>query len=116
MISYETRTGTITITEEFLSKLIGSEVVSCFGVVGMIPNGSKQKILGVFKKEPALNTGIRVTGDADAIDVELHIMVTYGMNINAMAASITEKVKYAVEDITGIPVNKVAVMVDGIKE
>lgn len=116
MISYETRTGTITVTEEFLSKLIGSEVVSCFGVVGMVPNGSKQKLLGVFRKAQALDTGIKVTGDADSIDVELHIVITYGMNINAIAASITEKVKYTVEDITGIPVNKVSVMVDGIKE
>lgn len=116
MISYETRKGTITITEQFLSKLIGYQVTSCFGVVGMVPSGSRQKILGVFSKQPALDTGIKVSGDAESIDVELHIVVSYGMNINAMAASITEKVKYAVEDITGITVNRVSVMVDGIKE
>lgn len=116
MISYETRTGTITITEQFLSKLIGFQVTSCFGVVGMVPRGSKQKIIGVLSREQALDTGIKVTGDADTIDVELHIVVTYGMNISAIANSITEKVKYAVEDITGIKVNKVSVMVDGIKE
>ena len=116
MISYETRTGTITITEHFLSKLIGSQVTSCFGVVGMVPSGSKQKIIGVFSKAPALDTGIKVTGNADCIDVEIHIVVTYGMNINAIAASITEKVKYAVKETTGITVNKVSVMVDGIKE
>lgn len=116
MISYETRTGTITVTEQFLSKLIGFQVTSCFGVVGMVPSGSKQKIIGVFSKEPALDTGIKVSGDVNSIDVEIHIVVTYGMNINAIAASITEKVKYAVEDITGITVDKVSVMVDGIKE
>ena len=116
MISYETRTGTITITEQFLSKLIGFQVTSCFGVVGMVPSGSRQKIMGVFSKEPALDTGIKVSGDVNSIDVEIHIVVTYGMNINAIAASITEKVKYAVEDITGISVDKVSVMVDGIKE
>lgn len=116
MISYETRTGTITITEQFLSKLIGFQVTSCFGVVGMVPRGSKQRIIGVLSREQAIDTGIKVTGDADTIDVELHIVVTYGMNISAIANSITEKVKYTVEDITGIKVNKVSVMVDGIKE
>ena len=73
-------------------------------------------LLGVFRKAQALDTGIKVTGDADSIDVELHIVITYGMNINAIAASITEKVKYTVKEITGITVNKVSVMVDGIKE
>ncbi|MBR6902974.1 MAG: Asp23/Gls24 family envelope stress response protein [Clostridia bacterium] len=116
MISYETRMGTITITEQFLSKLIGFEVTSCFGVVGMVPSGSKQKIMGVFSKEPTLDTGVKVSGDASAIDVEIHIVVTYGMNINAIAGSITEKVKYTVKEITGINVNRVSVMVDGIKE
>lgn len=116
MISYETRTGTVTITEQFLSKLIGFQVTSCFGVVGMVPRGSRQKIAGAFSKEKALDTGVKVTGDVDTIDVEIHIVVTYGMNINAIANSIKEKVQYTVKEITGITVNKVFVKVDGIKE
>lgn len=116
MISYETRIGTVVITEQFLSKLIGFEVTSCFGVAGMVPRGSKQKIAGVFSREPAIDTGIKVSGDAETIDVEIHIVVTYGMNINAIANSITEKVSYIVREITGITVGKVSVMVDDIKE
>ena len=116
MISYETRIGTVVITEQFLSKLIGFEVTSCFGVAGMMPRGSRQRIVGIFSKEKAVDTGIVVSGDAEAIDVEIHIVVIYGMNIGAIAASITEKVKYVVSDITGINVGKVSVMVDDIKE
>ena len=116
MIAYETRLGKIDITEAYLSKLIGHEVTSCFGVVGMIPSNSRQKVLGMLSKTKRADTGIRVTGNAETISVELHIVVTYGMNINAIAASITEKVKYVVEETTGITVNKVTVKVDGIKE
>lgn len=116
MISYETRTGSICFTENFLSKLIGHAVTSCFGVVGMMPASHRQRLFGLVTKEQALDTGIEVTGNADQIDVEIHIMVTYGMNIAAIAASITEKVKYVVLDSTGITVNKVTVKVDGIKE
>ncbi|MBQ1279145.1 MAG: Asp23/Gls24 family envelope stress response protein [Clostridia bacterium] len=116
MIAYETRMGKIIITEEFLSKLIGHEVTSCFGVVGMAPSSNRQKIYGLISKNQALDTGIKVMGDADTINVELHIIVTYGMNINAIAASITEKVKYVVKETTGITVNRVIIKVDGIKE
>ncbi len=116
MIAYETRTGTITFSEAYLSKLIGHEVTSCFGVVGMAPSNSKQKILGVFSKDQSIDTGIKVTGNTDTVNVEIHIVVIYGMNINAIAASITEKVRYAVKENTGITVNKVVVKVDGIKE
>ena len=116
MISYETRTGSICFTENYLSKLIGSAVTSCFGVVGMMPSSNRQRLFGLVTKEQALDTGIEVTGNADQIDVEIHIMVTYGMNISAIEASITEKVKYVVLESTGITVNKVNVKVDGIKE
>ena len=42
--------------------------------------------------------------------------MTYGMNINAIAKSIINKVKYVVGDITGIHVEKVIVKIVGIKE
>ncbi len=116
MIAYENRLGKITLSEAYLSKLIGHEVTSCFGVVGMVASTGKQKLLGRFSKSEPLDTGIKVVGSADGVTVELHIVVTYGMNINAIAASITEKVKYVVKETTGINVEKVVVKVDGIKE
>ena len=116
MITYETRLGKIVISEEYLSKLIGNEVTSCFGVVGMVPSTNKQKLFIKLSKNEQLDTGIKVIGNTDSISVELHIVVTYGMNINAIAASITEKVKYVVKEATGIEVDRVIVKIDGIKE
>jgi uncharacterized alkaline shock family protein YloU len=116
MISYETMTGTVTLSKEYLAKLIGHAVTSCFGVAGMVPKGNKQRLLGLFTRKEQLDRGIVVTGNAERINVELHIMVTYGMNINAIAKSIVHKVKYTVKEITGIEVKKVTVKVDGIKE
>jgi len=116
MISYDTRIGKVTLSESYLSKLIGHEVTSCFGVVGMIPGTGRQRITNLVSRNQTVDTGIKVTGNAETINVELHIAVTYGMNINAIAASITEKVKYVVKEATGITVSKVVVKVDGIKE
>ncbi len=116
MITYQTRLGKITVCEGYLSKLIGNEVTSCFGVVGMVPSNNKQKIFNKLSKSEQLDTGIKVIGNTDSISVQLHIVVTYGMNINAIASSITEKVKYVVKEATGIEVEKVVVKIDGIKE
>ena len=44
MISYETRLGEIKISYEYLAKLIGNAVTSCYGVVGMAPGGRRQKL------------------------------------------------------------------------
>ncbi|MBO5200378.1 MAG: Asp23/Gls24 family envelope stress response protein [Clostridia bacterium] len=116
MIAYETRIGKIHISEEYLTKLIGQAVTSCFGVVGMVPSGSRQKLFDLLSKKENLNKGIIIRGDADSISIELHIMVSYGMNINAIAQSIVHKVEYTVTESTGIKVDKVTVKVDGIKD
>ncbi len=116
MISYETRIGTVHLSEEYLSKLIGKAVTSCFGVAGMAHADTKQLVFGIFSRKEHLDKGIRVTGDVNTVNIELHIVVTYGMNINAIAQSIVHKVKYVVKEATGIEVNKVSVKVDGIRE
>ena len=116
MIAYETRFGTIGLSNEYFSKLIGRAVTSCFGVVGMVPHGGKQKVLGLISKKDRLDTGVVVKGDASSVTVDLHIVVSYGMNINSIAKSITHKVKYTVYEATGIKVTKVTIRVDGIKD
>lgn len=116
MISYETRLGKIHLSEDYLQKLIGEAVTSCFGVVGMVPTTGKQKLSSLFSKKEDLHRGIIIRGDAETINIELHIIVSYGMNINAIAQSIVHKVHYTVAEATGIKVGKVTVKVDGIKE
>lgn len=115
MIAYETRIGTVSFSKNYFSKLIGNAVSSCYGVVEMVPKG-KQKILNIVNPYSQLDKGIKVIGDINDIVVDLHIIVSYGMNINAIAKSITNKVKYTVFEATGINVKKVTVHVDGVKE
>lgn len=116
MIAYETRIGKINISEEYLQKIIGQSVTSCYGVAGMVASGSKQRIVDLLTKSDSLNKGIIIKGNAESIVVELHIIVVYGMNINAIAKSIVNKVQYTVKELTGINVDKVIVKVDGIKD
>lgn len=114
MISYETQLGKITVSNSYFAKLIGRAATSCFGVAGMVPTGGMQRIKRLLNKS-RIDEGVVVTGDVNAITIDLHIIVAYGMNINAIAKSITHKVKYTVEEATGIKVNKVTIRVDGVK-
>lgn len=113
MIAYETMTGTVCFSNEYLAKLIGNAVQSCYGVVGMVPS-RKQKVFNIFKNPNYIDKGINVSGDINNVLVDLHIAVIYGININTIANSITEAVKYTVKQATGINVSKVTVRVDDI--
>lgn len=114
MISYDTRFGRVIITNEYFAKLIGSAVTSCYGVASMVAKG-KQWIREKFSRKEYIDTGIVVSGNINQINVDLYITVVFGVNINAIAQSIINKVKYTVQEATGITVNKVTVHVVGMK-
>ena len=115
MIRIENHLGSIEISQEYFAYLIGNAVSSCYGVAGMVKSGTRQGLRSVFSKRSFADEGIRVRSENDKLIVDLHICVIYGMNISAIAKSIVNKVRYNVEQTTGLEVADVTVYIDGLK-
>ena len=115
MIRIENHLGTIEISQEYFSYLVGQAASSCYGVAGMVKSGPKQGLRSVFSRRSYADEGLRVRSEGDKLVVDLHISVIYGMNISAIAKSIVNKVRYTVEEATGLDVKKVNVYIDGMK-
>lgn len=58
--------------------------------------------------------GIAITRDDDALSIELHVRVRYGLAIPAVAAEVQRAVREAVASMTGMVVLSVDVTVDAI--
>ena len=115
MIRIENHLGAIEISQEYFSYLIGNAASQCYGVAGMVKSGTKQGLRSVFSKRAHADDGIRVRSEGKQLIMDLHIAVIYGMNISAIAKSIVNKVRYTVEEATGLDVKRVNVFVDGMK-
>ena len=115
MVNYENALGKIEISEQYFSQLLGNVVPTCFGVAGMADNGFFQYIRSFFHRTKYyLDKGVNVVMEDDGLVVELHIVVTYGVNISTIVDSIVNKVRYIVEDATGLSVKEVNVFVDSM--
>lgn len=117
MIKYENPNGYIEITNNYFSHLVGNAAQSCFGVTRMVNQNPYQSIKSVIKTKADLdnsNQGVSVKSINGALVVDLHIAVSYGVNINAISDSITNKVRYTVESATGLKVSAVNVHIDGL--
>lgn len=115
LIKVENHIGSIDISDEYLTSLIGHTVTSCFGVVQMNAYGAKQGIRSLVKKNNAIDKGVIIRQKNDKIIIDLHITVLYGVNISAVVDSIINKVSYTVSEATNLPVLRVNVFVDGMK-
>jgi uncharacterized alkaline shock family protein YloU len=121
MVTKRTHLGKITVTEQFFKELIGRNIVSCFGVVGMNADGAKQNFLDFLPNLPFLpkkapvDKGVSFRFVKNQLHITLHITVMYGTNVSSVVKSIQHKIKYAVEEEIDVPVERVDVFVDGIK-
>ncbi len=117
MIKIKNHIGEITVSQDYLVSLISNTVSNCFGVVQMNTSSPKQTLLAYLpiKKEGKTNTcGVSVHMGKDALVVELHITVMYGVNVSTVVKSIMNKVRHTIEDSAGVSVERVKVYVDDI--
>lgn len=115
MVKLETHLGETNISQEYFANLVGHAVSECFGVSGMAVSSPTQGLRTKFTRRDAPDQGVRVRYTGDALTIDLHIVVTYGVNIAAIVKSIVNKVRYTVEEATGMKVARVNVYVDGMR-
>ncbi len=124
MIDIKTHLGTVTYSKQFFYSLIGGTVTECFGVVDMNAGDVKQnfieKVPIPFIKKLASKTvlsekGVTVRYKNNKLYIDLHISVMYGVNVSTIVKSIVHKVRFVLEDETGLNVDKINVFVDSVK-
>lgn len=118
MIKTENHNGYIEITNDFFANLVGRAVTSCFGVAGMADANAVRTIKSILRQKRNKDDndrGVSVHSEPDGLTIELHIAVTYGVNISEIVKSIRNKVRFTVEQATDFKVKKVNIYVDQMK-
>jgi len=110
----QTKLGRIVISEEVLATIAGMAAVECYGLVGMAARNIKDGLVELLGREN-ISRGVEVTVRENEISVDLYIIVGYGVKISEVAHNVMEKVKYTIERITGLPVARVNINVQGVK-
>jgi uncharacterized alkaline shock family protein YloU len=102
--------GTLHIADDvvgIIASLAAAEVPGVSSTTG----GSLVNMLGGKKN---LSKGVKVTVGEQEAAIDLHIVVEYGMIIPEVAHQVQEKVKKAVESMTGLDVIEVNVYVQNV--
>ena len=110
----KTELGVIAIENEVIARAAGMAAMECYGVVGMAAKNVKDGLVQLLKME-SLTKGVRLGSADNALILDLHVIVEYGTNINAIADTLIQNVRYKVEDHLGLPVREVNVYVEGVR-
>ena len=106
--------GLITISEDVLLKVAGYAALECYGIVAMSSKRAKDGFVEWLGKEN-LTKGVQVNITEAGIDIDLFIIVEYGISIVEVCNIIKSQVCYKIENMTGAKVLRVNISVEGIR-
>jgi len=115
VIRIENHLGLIEVSNSYFANLVGHAASECFGVSGLVNSTPGQGIRAALLRRDIQDKGVRVRSVSGELVIDLHITVTYGINIGVIVKSIINKVSYTVEAACGLSVAKVNVYVAGMK-
>ena len=114
MTSINTSMGNISIDNEAIAQYAGSVAMECFGVVGMAGINMRDGLVKLLKLD-SMTRGINVMVRNNKLVINFHIIVAYGVSILAVSNNLISNVKYKVEELTGIEIEKINIFVEGVK-
>ena len=110
----DTGLGKITIDTDVIATYAGSVAVECFGIVGMDAVSMKDGLVKLLKRD-SLKHGINVLIIDNKVTLEFHVIVAYGVSISAVSDNLISNVKYKVEEFTGLSIEKINILVEGVR-
>ena len=109
----ENGTEGIKIASDVIAVIAGVAVSEVSGVYSM-DGGFAGGITEVLKGKKNLAKGIKVDATENKAKIDVNIIVEYGVRIPDVAYEIQNRVKTAVENMTGLKVDEVNVHVQGV--
>lgn len=110
-----THMGNISIDNEVIAQYAGAVAMECFGIVGMANVNMADGLAKLLKKDN-MTKGINVTlGEGRKLSLDFHVIVSFGVNIQAVADNLIDNVKYKLEEFTGLEVDRINIFVEGVR-
>ena len=114
---YETgKLGQVKISNEVIAVIAGIAAMETDGVASMTGNsGRLQKDIISRLGMKVLSKGVRIAVEDCSVKVELSVILDYGCSIPEVTKAVQDRVKNAIESMTGLKVHSVNVQVMDVK-
>jgi uncharacterized alkaline shock family protein YloU len=107
-------TGKIEVAPRAIASIVARAAAQSYGVVGMAPHTFRAGVARVLHQRDA-HRGVDVRVGDDTIEIDLYVIVEYGTRIGEVARNVQDNVRYAVERALDMPVARVNVRIQGLK-
>ncbi|MCH3909806.1 MAG: Asp23/Gls24 family envelope stress response protein [Bacilli bacterium] len=116
VIDKSTPYGAINLSNEAIASVAGDAALECYGVIGLASKNSLRENINELLKKDDYVKGVYCTKKKEDYEVEVYIVVAYGVKITEIVSEVQKKLIYVLEKTFQIPFKTVNVFVQDIKE
>ncbi len=109
--SYESA-GELKIANEVVAVIAGLAATEIEGVVSLSGNVNHELIAKLGMK--SLSKGVNVVVEDGVVTAQISLVVQYGYSVPVVSAKVQDRVKAAIENMTGLKVDAVKVTIAGV--
>ena len=109
IVENEDTTGAVKIADEVVAIIAGLAATEVKGVTSMAGNITNDLVARLGMK--SLSKGVRIDVSGSEVRISLTVCIAYGYSIPEISRAVQEKVKSAIENMTGLTVSKVDIRV-----
>ena len=106
--------GNITINDDVVALIASLAIVDVEGVVSMSGKSSFSDYVGTKSKDVEKGVIVKIDDTTSLCTVTVDINIEYGVNVYDTARKLQRAIKNAVENLTGLTVDKVNVTIKGL--
>lgn len=106
--------GAITINDDVVALIASIAIVEVEGVVSISGKSSFSDYVGFKSKDVEKGVSVKINPETSLCTVNVEINIEYGVNVYDTARKLQRTVKNAVENLTGLMVDKVNVTIRGL--
>lgn len=107
--------GNVNITMNAIASIAGNAASECYGVVGMASKQTLREGIAELLKKENYNRGVFAKDTKNGIEVDMYIVVGYGLKMTEVVSEVQKKVKYVLQKTLDINFKAINVYVQGIK-
>lgn len=107
--------GKIDISNEVIASVVGGKAVECYGIVSMASRQQVRDGIAEILGHENYAKGIKVTENNGVVDIDMYIIVSYGVKISEVANNVQSTVKYTLEKSLNVSVNSINIYVQGVR-
>ena len=104
--------GEVQIADEVVAIIAGLAATEVKGVASMYGNITNELVAKLGMRN--LSKGVKISVDEECVSVDLTINQEYGYSIPEVASAVQERVKSAIENMTGLEVSDVNIRIAGV--